>query len=278
MRTFPVITSQEGLIYQAWCRKKNVIADDLSNGEVVANYFQNTWNEDITEPNLNTAFEALRPHLKMDSPARQEAQRLAQGYFDSQALAAWFDEQTLLSKDGDEGHRNFAELISELQLQHLPATDVNIQSAIMSIQHATQGGSVGKFSTRNRRPFVYAQKAKERQKSFHQATDDGKNPFSTSEMVKTSDGGYRSKTPQEQRRDAELAEAAKNPTPKTRGPEDAWETACNELLRFGSHSAQANMRELYERGIERGKSFREIYSEMNKLKASNERLLPTAKY
>jgi hypothetical protein len=65
---------------------------------------------------------------------------------------------------------------------------------------------------------------------------------------------------------------------KSKGPVDAWETLCNQLLNYGTHGAQAAMRQIYDRGVSQRKSFREIYSEMNELKKSRERLLPTARY
>lgn len=76
MRASQEITQQEGLAYQAWCQKHGVIADDTDNGNLVARYFQETWKEDVTEKNLDTAFEQLRPHLRFFEPNQVEYNNL----------------------------------------------------------------------------------------------------------------------------------------------------------------------------------------------------------
>ncbi len=164
------ISSIEVAAYAEFCKANNIIhdgtPDDVANSDLVLEYFTKTWNEVINDQTLTQAFPQLKEHLKFNSAARIEVQRLVREYADANALSAWFDTQTLLSKEGDDGFRNFSEIV--LELQGRPATQANISSAIMSIQRATEGGSVGKFSTRHRRPLVYAQKKTERTKSFHQ--------------------------------------------------------------------------------------------------------------
>jgi hypothetical protein len=280
-RTFPTIQPGEIQAYARFCEANSIINDDSvdakENADLVVKYFTETWGADLNDQNLALAFPQLKSLLKFESAARAEARRVAKDFPDVQGLGAWFDTQNILANQGDDGFRNITELM--LELQGRPVTQANITAAISSIQNSTQGGgTVGKFSTRHRKPLIYVQRQQERKKSFHEATDDGTNPFSTSGMVKMADGSYRSKTYAEQKRDRDAAEAAKSTPAKEKGPANAWETVCNELLRFGTHSAQANMRELYDRGVQQGKSFRQIYADMNALKASYERLLSTAKY
>jgi hypothetical protein len=62
--------------------------------------------------------------------------------------------------------------------------------------------------------------------------------------------------------------------PKATTPASAWQQLAEGLLRQGTHSQQAAYREIHDRGIAQNKSFREIYSEMNKLRVSYERVIP----
>src|SRR5207245_1783669 len=97
--------------------------------------------------------------------------------------------------------------------------------------------------------------------------DDGTR-FLGEDLVQNSDGSYRSKTVAEQRREQEAREAANAAqTTQAQHQPDAWETLCDQLCNYGSrHSQKAAMRETYDLGVANGKSFREIYVEMNRLK------------
>jgi hypothetical protein len=184
----------------------------------------------------------------------------------------------LLVKEGDDGFRNISELM--LELQGRAATQTNIIAAIQSIQNATEGGSVGKFSTRTRRPLVYVQRKLERPKSFHQQEDDGTNPFSTSGMVKMADGSFRSKTYAEQKRDAEAAaEQAKAASTRPSKQVDGWETIAKTYVGSGgSHGRTASLQEIYDQAFRGELEWREAASQMSQPKKSYQTLLPTAKY
>jgi hypothetical protein len=77
-------------------------------------------------------------------------------------------------------------------------------------------------------------------------------------------------------RNGKINHAYKEPgiqeTPKVNTPTDAWQQLTEGLLRTGAHSQQAAYREIYERGLAQRKSFREIYIEMSRLRASYERV------
>ncbi len=240
------ISSIEVAAYAEFCKANNIIhdgtPDDVANSDLVLEYFTKTWNEVINDQTLTQAFPQLKEHLKFNSAARIEVQRLVREYADANALSAWFDTQTLLSKEGDDGFRNFSEIV--LELQGRPATQANISSAIMSIQRATEGGSVGKFSTRHRRPLVYAQKKTERTKSFHQQTDDGTNPFTNSGLTKQRDGSY-GKSPAQYAAEAREYAEKNNPQPteqeKLSESDAAWKRVFDQAVASG-----ADWRRVYE--------------------------------
>src|SRR6266853_3693754 len=104
-RQFPTIQQQEVTAYAKFCTLHNIIndgsADDQENANLVVKYFTETWNEDMTDKNLELAFPALQPHLKFGSAARTEAQRIAKDFPDVEALGSWFDSQTILVNSGD---------------------------------------------------------------------------------------------------------------------------------------------------------------------------------
>jgi hypothetical protein len=234
------IQPHEVRAYGQFCIENNIIHDDsnesIENANLVWHYFVNTWGEMITPQTLAQAFPHLRPHLKLKSPIRLEAERLAQGYADTQALVTWFSQQTLLVKEGDDGYRNFSELVQELQGR--PATQVNIDNAIASIQYATGGGgAVGKYTTRIRRPLSYVQRQTERPKSFHQQTDDG-SPFLGKDV---------NLTPAQHRERARAAYATPEPENPTtiRGREQAAAKSEAEAMRGNTHSETDQLRKLF---------------------------------
>src|SRR5258708_2524484 len=106
-RANQAIQQHEVAAYGKFCAEHNIIydgsPDDVANSNFVVEYFTKTWVNDISAQTLALAFPQLQPHLKFNTPARQEAQRLMREYPDASALANWFDTQSLLSKKGDDG-------------------------------------------------------------------------------------------------------------------------------------------------------------------------------
>src|SRR5258708_7712383 len=114
-RTSQTIRNEEGLIYQDWCPKRNVNPE--ASAAVVAQYFQETWKEDVTEERLEQAFDALKPLLTFLSPKEIELPK--QGPEDpelTKKLADWLEtKQTFLEKEGENGFANFSELYQDLR-------------------------------------------------------------------------------------------------------------------------------------------------------------------
>jgi hypothetical protein len=144
-RSNSTITQQEGIVYHHWCEKHGIIPEDDSNAQVVARFFQETWQQDVTEQNLDAAFQQLKPHLRFKPAARLEAEKAArENSTISQKFADWFDNQSVIVKQGDDGFLNFAQLLRELRGREV-TTDTIFQA-------------MGRISYRPGRQLAYVQK------------------------------------------------------------------------------------------------------------------------
>lgn len=231
-----------------------------ANANVILAYFQKNPSVPVTTSAIYALVNANKDRFVWRTPAQREYDKIARENPTAAAqLSAWLETQgrpgQLVNDGSDQAFEN-----SSLLLVELRGREINSQR----IHEAT-----GRIAYKPGRQLHYIPTPRAVDPRSH--ADDG-GPFL---------GRNVNLTPADHKRLAREAAEKANPqsTPtKPTGPVDAWEDLCNQLLRFGSHSAQANMRELLERGIQQRKSFREIYAEMNALKKSYERLLPTAKY
>ncbi|SRR6266404_3222691 len=135
MRSSIEITNQEGLNWQAWAQKHNVIADDPGNTKMVVNFFQKTWGEDINDVNLDKAFDNLRPHLKFYSPAEVEFRSLAarMTVAERDLIASLITSRGLKDGAGDEILTNWNTVASYLLDSRLSITPENFDIALTRI-------------------------------------------------------------------------------------------------------------------------------------------------
>jgi hypothetical protein len=245
--------------FQAFAVQQGIKIDGdegVRNGEILGGAIINA-DQEISLATLSAAFQQVHNQLAMKSSAEREYDGIAaENPAAAGQLAAWFTTQGkpgALINTGDEYFANMSMLLAELRGREVNSQRIHEAMGRISYRPGRQLHSIPMPRIVNGR----------------QHKDDGSGFL----------GKNVNMSPSDYKRQAEAAYAEKPATPaKSKGPADAWETVCNDLLRFGTHSAQANMRELYDRGIQQGKSFREIYAEMNTLKASYQRLISTAKY
>jgi hypothetical protein len=156
MRTSTTITQNEVDAYAKFCAEHNIVNDnsqaDAANAELVVDYFLNTWKQDITEANLAAAFPQLKQHLKFHSKAETDLRKATISFDEAnrKKFAEWFESQTFLVKEGEQGFENAANLMEELK-----GREVNretIAAAIGRIEAPTS-----RFDTRVRRPLHYLQ-------------------------------------------------------------------------------------------------------------------------
>jgi hypothetical protein len=259
-RTSETVTQQEIQAYVKFCKDYNVVNYDgrgpetLANADFALNYFLEVWKQDMTEANFALAFPQLKSHLKFySSPQHAEYTHVANENIQAaQQLSAWLATQGKpgqLANTGDEAYENLTLLLTELRNRREEVSATTIRNAIDRISH--RPGRKLRIMEAPRRTEPVSTAAK---------NDDGK-PFLGSDLVKNPDGSYRSKTPQEQRREAEAAERAKS-QPQTRtldASEQAWKGMADSLLRDGTHSQQTRIRAVYDRELYQGSGWRKIY-------------------
>jgi len=205
-----------------------------------------------------------QPGLKWLTPAELEYHRVAaENPVAARQVEAWLNTQGKpgqLVNSGDAAFENLSLLLGTLQGYEISSP--RIQDAIDRIQNRPGRQLRRVPQPRRTEPVSTAAKA----------DDSDSTNWLGRDMVKNADGSFRSKTPAEQRRDMEAAERAKaQPATPATHTETAWETLCNQLRDYGTHHSQrAAMRETYDRGIANGKSWREIYVEMNQLRKQYE--------
>src|SRR5260370_6541286 len=75
-RTTVEVTQSEIEAYARFAKERGIIhdgsADDQHNADFVLNYFLTTWNVEMTEQNLNYAWERIHPHLKLYTSAQAD--------------------------------------------------------------------------------------------------------------------------------------------------------------------------------------------------------------
>ena len=150
--------------------------------------------------------------------------------------------------------QNQTTLLTELRGREI--TKDTIAAAIGRIE-----APVSKFHAA-RRPLRFVLAPRREMGTITEAArnDDG-SPFLGRDLVKQSDGSFRSKTPAEQRRDMEAAERAKSSqqTPTLDASEQAWKNLADGLLHDGTHSQQARTRAVYDGEVNQGSGWRKVY-------------------
>jgi hypothetical protein len=130
-RTSEQITKNEINAYAKFCAERGVIHDgsdsDAQNSDFILNYFVNTRKEDITEQNLTTAWERIRPHLKFYAPNQQEANDLISKLSpeEQKVLGEWKGPRGLKPT-----HRAVAALLSWLGAHKFRLTKQNLDLAV----------------------------------------------------------------------------------------------------------------------------------------------------
>jgi len=133
MRTSESITQNEINAYAKFCDGRGVIhdgsQDDQHNANFVLDYFVNTWKQDITEKNLETAWDEIRPHLKLYSSAYLECSKVANLEPErASALSTWLATQGKVGQlvgQGDEAFENLRLLLLTLRGYQIDGTTIS---------------------------------------------------------------------------------------------------------------------------------------------------------
>jgi hypothetical protein len=239
LRTTALPTQQEIETFSKFIEAHG-IRNDESNLNIFADFMER-WNVEISDESLSVAMAKLQEagRLNFYSQAEKKYRIAAAAEPDRAAqLAHWFENfNKTLIKTGDEGWENQSALLAELRGREINSP--NIYDAIGRIS-STRGG------------LHYT--PVERKIDPRQHQDSGSfAPKMTDRSVVGGRKNHAFKEPQQ--------EAPKADTPDASG----WQEMCQKMLGVGPHSRQAEMLRIY---TSPGKTYREIYSEMAKLKNS----------
>jgi len=183
-RSSEQVTQNEINSYKSFCDKQRIIhdgsQDDQHNADFIFNYFVNVWKQDITEQNLNTAWEHIRPHLKFKSAARAEFEKITSAAPDrARQLDQWLQAHggkpgQLTNTPGDDTFENLTLLLGTLQGYEISTP--RIQDAIDRIQN------------RPGRKLHYIEAPRKTQPTSRAALEDDGTPFVTQGLTLQRDG------------------------------------------------------------------------------------------
>ncbi len=213
----------------------------------------------VTVASIYAFVEKNKDQFIWRTPTQREYDKVAaQNPQAAEKLAAWLNTQGKpgqLASSGDDAYHNLTLLLTEISGRREDVSSKTLQDAINRIQN--RPGRKLRIVEAPRRTEPQSRAARE---------DKSDSTNWLGDMTQNADGAWRSKTVSEQRQEQEAREAA-NATPTPQHVPDAWETLCDGLRNYGSrHSQKAAMQETYDLGVQNGKSWREIYVEMNRLK------------
>ena len=247
------ISQAELNAFYAWCLQHGVIMEGelgRANGSFIGNYFVNNWKEEITEQNLETAAPQILPHLK-----RYADENKAE-YMRTLAKLSDAEQQVVYNWQPPKGFaRN--EYNATILVKYCVAHNWKVTPQHLALA-ASQANVVGHLQ------IDESKRQRHLDPRSHSSTDDG-DPFLGKDVNKPA-----WKKRQEER---ERQEREQQQTPTQTKETDAWTTICQQLMQGGTWAQKDAMRRLYDSGLAAGKSPRVIASEMEKLKASYERLI-----
>jgi len=224
------ITQSEIGAYAKFAKDRGIIndggVDDQHNADIILNYFLNTWGREITEQNLNLAWEQLRGHLKLYSPAAIEYYKLADQEPDrANLLANWLATQgkagQLVNTAGDETYANLRLLLIELRGRE--------------ITRKTISDAEGRIAYKPGRQLHYVPVPKQQDPRQHES--DGE-PF-LGRDVNLTPAQHR------ERARAAYAEPDKESSSTIRGREQAAAQQEAETMRGNTHSQTEQLKKLF---------------------------------
>src|SRR5258708_34481198 len=124
-RSSETFTQQEYDAFNRFCAKHNIINsrnDEASAafGDLIGSYIAVTWGQDLTDQTLEIALQKLQEaghtipfkssgHIKLEKVTAETNPALVQ------AFGVWFERQTVLENQGEQGFSNAAAILSELR-------------------------------------------------------------------------------------------------------------------------------------------------------------------
>jgi hypothetical protein len=221
-----------------------------ANALVLTEYFNNN-NVPMSVSSMVAAAYALKDKLDWKSPAQVEFSEVLARLEPAQCLAvnSWFKKQSRLKTDGDEGLRNLNQIVSWLLNRRYAVTESGLDMALTNVQNNS-----------SRKLFWHEGPKQDRaiwNGKLNHALNQKDEPAKPTEPV------------QEFHPNGRRNHAFKANTDEPRKPEpkvDAWKQVADLRVRqWTTHGQQATLQAEYDRGIETGKSWREIGSSLGQI-------------
>jgi hypothetical protein len=251
---------------------KHGIQDDPKNGQLLGGLIIDQWGRELDPVTLEAATKHLRDQLTWVSANAREYNRVMSELTpeNQELVGRWFKSTRLVS-DGEQGRENTLLLIGWLRRNNYLINWQGLNAAMEAwIPTGQQSPLVSSKQTLHWKE-VQAGPRTEYNGMRNHALDPVEEKKDPNAGLYDSRGR---KNWAEVERIEREKKAKENPAPVT----DAWEKLCRGMLNHGTHGQKNAAKEVFDRGIAAGKQFREIYSEMDALKRSYERMLPTSRF
>ena len=241
-------TEAEILCFQNFCERMNIVREGTGTTQF-ATYLLQQWGVVIDDESMTAALPRLLESGAVTLYSETQQKYLSVGQEDfpkADKLNAWFlsPANRRLVNTGNENIINQTAVLSELRGREInPKT---IQDAI------------GRLMARGTKLFFMAVV---RTPDPRQKKDDG------TRMEQPRDPRYRA----DGRLDHSYKPPSEQVTEAPAGSPDAWETFCQRALAWGTPSQHTAMVETFEKGRASGKSFREVYQDLQLCKKQFEK-------
>jgi hypothetical protein len=264
MRTSTTITEKERNAYDLFCQQHHILNDQsaeaLRNGENIGTYICTTWNENITEHTLTVALEKLRARLVFIPAEQVEAAEilstLDQGQRD--IVASWLSHQHRLEVEGPKGFSNVSVLVAWLLNRRYAVTEAGLDMALGNVQNTGKRKIFWKENPKQSREYV--QGKRNHAHAFGQTEEPKAADMREREYV----NGRKNHSYVEQKSGNEPSKPERNV--------DAWKEIVDLYMRrWTTHGQKATLEAEYNRGIQTGKSWREIGASLGQIVKSWER-------
>ena len=209
---------------------------------LVLNEYLNNHNIPMSVSSMVAAAYALKGKLDWKSPAQVEFSELLARLEPPQCLVvnSWYKKQSRLKTEGDEGLRNINQIVSWLLNRHYAVTESGLDMALTNVQNNSRRPLFWKESPKQSREHV----AGKPNHAFHR-----EEPKAAPAQSEFHSNG---------RRNHAFKEKINEPQQSSPVP-DAWQQIVNRYMtQWTTHGQQAILQSEYDRGIETGKSWREI--------------------
>jgi hypothetical protein len=214
-----------------------------ANALMLNDYFNNH-NVPITASSIVAAAYTLKDKLDWKSPAQVEFSEVLARLDPAQCLAvnSWYKKQNRLKTDGDEGLRNINQIVSWLLNRRYAVTESGLDMALTNVQNNS-----------SRKLFWHEGPKQDR---------DIWNGKLNHARLANRDQSKRTEVVQEFHANGRRNHAFKSNAEEPSKPEpkvDAWKEIVDLCMRrWTTHGQQATLQAEYNRGIQTGKSWREI--------------------